>query len=217
MNACRLFVVALLGLSVVFWATCSQNPGASTSQTKPLEESQIKKMQPKATLFEINGIKAPGDPSQLPAYIHQLDSKIKRQSVGPKSAGVSYQDIVLYSSIWCQANWDETCQGDYPFNAPPGTQMCKMLYTVASTNNSQGVSTTPSSWYANDSEHPPRFRSYGLHIWAGGSHTFLNQWGSNITITNVGMRVIDASSNNFVRYATGCDMPDTLTKKSLLA
>jgi hypothetical protein len=206
MNADRLFAtVALLGF-VVSSTSCSQNQPENKPPVKILEESQIHKVQPKAELFEIDGIKAPADASSLATYAKELSGKVKTRSL-LAGTPVSYTDIIQYGWIACQADWDVTCEGDYGFNAPPGYQVCKMLYTITSQNNSQSVTITPTGWYENDSEHPARFRGYALHLFAGGDHNPLTQKGSNIRIDNVGIRVIDASQNNFARYATGCDMP----------
>lgn len=206
MNAGRLrATVALLGF-IASCVSCSQNQPDNKSQPKMLAESQIQKVQPKAELFEMNGIKAPADASLLATYAKELSSKIKTRSL-LAGTPVSYTDIIQYAWITCQADWNQSCDGDYAFTAPPGYQVCKMLYTITSQNNSQSVTVTPAGWYENDSEHPARFRTYALHIFAGGDHNPLTQKGSNIRIDNVGIRVIDASQNNFVRYATGCDMP----------
>jgi hypothetical protein len=181
--------------------------GATSCSRQLDQEHAVKRteVQAKSALFEIDGISAPQEPAKLGDYFKALTAKIKPKAL--LAGAVPYSDVILYSSVSCQANWDQHCSGELDFSAPPGFQACKPVYSVASTNNSQGYSFTPSDWYTNDSEKPPRFRAYHFHIEANGSGSFLNQWGSNITLNNVGIRVIAASANNFDRYSTGCELP----------
>lgn len=191
------------------------------------QQAQINKIKATFAPFSVNGvsISAPSDPAKVADYVAALSGHIvamktlnkkalqlsemsKAQRV-PATIGtaVPYSDIYMYSWISCQAGWQDYCSGDYDLTAPPGYQVCKGLGTITSSNNSQGYSFAPNNWYTNDTENPPRFRGEHFNIWARGSGTFLNQWGSNITVSNVGLRVIAADANDFDRYATGCDMP----------
>src|SRR5258708_4441446 len=104
MNARRLLAVAIPLVSVMFCAACSQDRTDSKPQAIFLDKSQIKKAEPKVELFEINGIKAPADASQFAAYVKDLNAKVKITS--RSTMLVPYQDIILYSSAWCQADWN---------------------------------------------------------------------------------------------------------------
>ena len=198
-----------MGTRALLWTVIGLAVWGATSCAKQAEHEQPVKrteIQAKSELFEINGISAPAEKEKLGDYFKALTSKLK-PSV--RSGGVApYYDVILYKWISCQADWDEHCSGEYDFSAPPGYQACKPAYIIASTNNSQGFSFTPSDWYASDSEKPPRFRAYLFHIEANGSGVFINKWGSNITLNNVGLRVIPANANNFDRYSTGCELPE---------
>jgi hypothetical protein len=206
MSAVRLIFIASLTLSIVLLVGCKQQ-SFDESQLKPAKDTKV---QPTSVLFEINGIKASADPALVAEYMNALKNAFKsgatKQSFLAGSGGPNFFDLTIYSFISCQADWDQTCEGDYVFTSPVGTQMCKLYYTVSS-NNSTSVSQTPSGWYTGDTERPPRFRTYGLHVFAGGDHNFLTRKGSNIYLANVGMRVIPSGANDLERYATGCDMP----------
>jgi hypothetical protein len=191
----------MFGLTLCTFVACAK-------QEAPADQNQAHRteVQAKSGLFEIDGISAPSDATKMGDYLKTLTSKMKTRNFAGGTA-VPYSDVVMYSFVSCQANWDQHCSGEYDLTAPPGYQACKPVYVIASTNNSQGFSFTPNNWYSGDTENPPRFRGYHFHIEANGSGTFLNQWGSNITLNNVGVRVIDAKATDFDRYATGCDMP----------
>jgi hypothetical protein len=198
MMVIRLAYLAFFGTSLLLLASC--NKAANPSQSV-----QLTIVNSTSIPFEINGVKAPSDPSQITDYLEKLKIALYKRSYS--APVLAYTDIIMYSSIACQADWNVKCQGDYPFTAPPGMQMCKMLYTVTSTNNSSALNYTPSGWFEGDSEHPPRFRTYGLHIEATGSGNPINRYGSNITISNVGIRIIPATFINSDRYYNGCDTP----------
>jgi len=191
------------GMLLLLGGWHQENPSKSTTM------SEVVKVQAKSARFEINGLKAPSEPNDkdYETFVNTIKNKAHIHGPLVSSLGTDYIDVITYSYISCEANWNETCQGDFDFTASPRYQMCKMLYTIQSQNNSAYITRAPGGWYEGDTESPPRFRSYHLYVFAGGSHNPVNQWGSNIYLTNVGMRLILSGYTNYDRYVAGCDMP----------
>jgi hypothetical protein len=116
-------------------------------------------------------------------------------------------DLIHFSELKCDVNWDQWCESDKTIEAPPGYQVCKALYSLHTEMGNTSKSATPTNWYTNDPENPDRFRAIRFYIKAQGSGFVWDKWGSNITLLNVGIRVIRADANNQERYEAGCDMP----------
>ena len=115
-------------------------------------------------------------------------------------------DWIAYNYYNCSADWNQTCQGTLKIEAPAGWQACKALYSVSGGRNSRS-SVTPDNWYTNDPESPDRFRAYNFYIFAQGSGNIFDRWGSNLNMSNLGLRLIAAEARNRDRYIAGCDMP----------
>lgn len=132
--------------------------------------------------------------------------EIQEKRLKALSKSVETQDYIVYEYIKCQANWNERCEGNNDIVAPAGWQACKALFSVGQSQNA-GYSFTPDGWYTNDLESPDRFRSYHIFLYAYGSGRILDQWGANLDLYNVGLKLIRADATNGDRYAAGCEMP----------
>ena len=137
-------------------------------------------------------------------YPSQGISLLNEKLANPASTTV---DWIAYNWIKCEADWNQHCEGDHLVEAPSGWQACKSIFTVGHSGRQTSYSVTPVNWYTNDPESPDRFRAYNYHVMARGSHSLIDRWGTNITLNNVGIRVIRADATNYDRYAAGCEMP----------
>ena len=115
-------------------------------------------------------------------------------------------NLVNYSEMSCSADYNHQCDDYYSQNAPSGWQVCSFFYTRVSRNNATTFEVQSTSWYPNDSN-PPRFKGYSLHFGVFGSTNWLDQWGSNLDVKNVGMRIIPDWATNSDRKSLGCQMP----------
>lgn len=127
----------------------------------------------------------------------------------PKLTGDNRQiwNKIIYSRITCDVNWNQYCEHKETFVAPAGWQICKPLYKVEANMNRTSHRWTPGNWYTNDPESPDRYRSLDFYMGADGSGNLFNQWGSKISLLDVGYSMIPASATNDDRYECGCNMP----------
>src|SRR5271157_5562769 len=122
----------VLGITIVTTVSCQQSPKE--------QQVEVKKVESTSKVFSMNSISAPSDQSKVGEYLKQLQSLTKgmRPAFGAAApaAPVPYYDLIMYSFISCQANWDQVCQGDYDLNAPVGYQACKPLFGSPQSNGS---------------------------------------------------------------------------------
>jgi hypothetical protein len=186
-----------------------------TSCRQSEQPVQIINAQSKSEPFQIDGLSVPSDRAKYKGYMDSLKTKLSQvvkatsevQLAGTGSS-IQYFDLIMYSYISCQADWNVFCSGTTPLQAPPGWQVCKLLHGPEQKNGNAYFSVTPADWYNGDSEHPARFNRYDFYTYAHGSGSPFNKTGANINVPNVGLRLIPSSANNYDRYAVGCDMPN---------
>ncbi|HEU5121689.1 MAG TPA: hypothetical protein VFT59_02495 [Candidatus Saccharimonadales bacterium] len=119
--------------------------------------------------------------------------------------------FILHTEAKCVVDWDDDeCNRYYTVEAPANYQACKFYIGSSSSGGDGGKTYVPTKWYEGDTETPPRFKAYYLHLFANGSHNPMDQWGSNIVLNNIGVIAIPADALNDVRFAEGCDMPTRL-------
>ena len=115
---------------------------------------------------------------------------------------------IHYTDLTCDSAWNERCEDSNALDAPAGTQVCNVFYSVTYEGGyDTEIRTTPGSWYENDPESPDRFRRVEIYMRAGGSRNVLDRVGARITLSDVGITVIPASASNSERFAAGCAMP----------
>jgi hypothetical protein len=134
-------------------------------------------------------------------------------SVSAASASGTPQtwDWIPYSQFWCDVDWIHFCNGpDLVITAPSGWQACKALYTVARNDGySHSYKVTSSNWYVNNPLEPASFRTYTYSLYAAGNGNPFSPQGANVTLTNVGMRLIKGNATYTDRFAAQCDLPPT--------
>jgi hypothetical protein len=120
-------------------------------------------------------------------------------------------DYIPYSAFWCDVDWIHFCNGpDLVITAPSGWQACKALYTVTRNDGySHSYKITQSGWYVNDPLEPASFRTYIYSLYASGNGNPFSPQGANVTLSNVGMRLIKATASYTERFAAQCDLPPT--------
>lgn len=114
---------------------------------------------------------------------------------------------IKYDWWECRVKWNESCSGSEAFPAPVGYQICNYTYKITESNERNGHSESPSDFFANDIESPPRFRSVNISIWAKGSHSPIDRYGSVIRLEQVGITYIDANATNQDRFNNHCWLP----------
>ena len=120
---------------------------------------------------------------------------------------IPYAEKVEWPDIWsCNANFGQRCEDFDTFSAPDGYQVCRLSYKH-SKGREADITFTPAAWLANDDQKPPRFRSYKGRIYAAGSRSIVDRWGSNINVSNIVLWVIPASADNNERRSRGCVLP----------
>lgn len=122
-----------------------------------------------------------------------------------------YEDYILWSSLECDVKWDQSCSASKLLDAPPGWQVCKVLYTVSNNRGKTELKVEPAEYYTNDPEDPDRFRAYTVAMSAKGNGNRFNRRSANLTLTQVGIRIIPAEYTNQDRYRLGCTLPNVNT------
>lgn len=144
--------------------------------------------------------KKPVEPTKILSQVNQL-SLAEPVSVNP----VPY---ILYESVSCESEWDQYCdsRSSIKLEAPANWQVCKPIYSVVSQEGDRNFSFWATSWYADDTQRPSRFRAYILRLWSNGSGFPRDKWGSHIQLKDVGLSIIPADADNDVRRKAGCDL-----------
>jgi hypothetical protein len=117
------------------------------------------------------------------------------------------QDYIRWGFIECRVAWNEECDGTDTIVAPDGWMVCAPIYHVTEDNGRRGLDVTPGTFMPNDVESPPRFRSVNFRVWAKGSGSIFDRYGSVIRIEHVGISIVPIATNNQERFGLGCWMP----------
>jgi hypothetical protein len=115
---------------------------------------------------------------------------------------------ILYESVSCESEWDQYCdsRNTIKLEAPANWQVCKPIYTVVAQGGDRNFSFWATSWYANDTQRPSRFKAYIFRLWSNGSGFPKDKWASHIQLKDVGLSIIPADADNDVRRKAGCDL-----------
>lgn len=113
----------------------------------------------------------------------------------------------VWSAVECRVNWNQHCDGTETIVALPGYQVCASDYRVTAKNERSGYEVKPGDFFPNDIESPARFRSVSYRVWAKGSGSIFDQYGSIIRLEDIGMIMIDSRATNEDRFRAGCWMP----------
>jgi hypothetical protein len=189
---------------VVSYIACITFSCRSTEHNQKAEKKEVQ-VQAQSELFRINGITATVDPDKSNEYLKQLQSKLgaPKQTVrlaGAPGGPVPYTDFIIFGHISCLVGLNQFCREEHDLTAPVGYQACKPLFGTPRQNGGDFTfQFSPKDWYLNESEFPPRFRTYHFFMLVRGS--------ARVYLPDVGIRVIPALANNFNRYATGCEIP----------
>lgn len=162
---------------------------AGTAAQSQSQSEEFRKIGPISKEFLLNG--KPLDP----------------KSIKPRTDGPDKFPHIVYTFLECRVNWDEECEGTVSVDAPDGWIVCEALYRETESNERRGKEILPRAYLPNDIEQPPRFRSVSFRIWAKGSGSIFDRYGSVIRLEDVGVSIVPLDITNEQRFGLGCWMP----------
>jgi hypothetical protein len=118
-------------------------------------------------------------------------------------------DWIPYSKFWCDVDWIHYCVGpDLVITVPAGWQACSSIYTVSRNEGFvHQYKVTSEDWMITDPLEPPGFRTYRYSIEARGNGRFFDRQGANVTLTNIGIRLIKVTASYKERFDAKCELP----------
>jgi hypothetical protein len=144
-----------------------------------------------------------------PATVEKSDNAAASPPRSLAAVTTPTYDWIPYSKFWCDVDWIHYCVGpDLVVTVPAGWQACKALYTVARNEGFVHVYKVISQdWFMNDPLEPASFRTYRYSIEARGNGQIFNPQGANVTLTDVGIRLIKATATYKDRFDAKCELP----------
>ncbi len=100
----------------------------------------------------------------------------------------------------CSANWNEKCEGEQTVTVDSGYEYCSHSWTLTTLNN-----------YASFAPVRTTTNGFTYHIFAQGSGSFFDQWGSSVGVT-ITLRGITAGVSELVRQKNSCQSAQVFGK-----
>ena len=113
-------------------------------------------------------------------------------------------DWIKYDELGCDVRWNEYCREDYELVAPDGWSVCRPLFTVTHAGRGGPTFRDFVTRLVMTDPPPRRFLGIRFEMRAKGSGERWNRWGSNITVQNIGLRLIRFEATRAERSTLNC-------------
>ncbi len=114
-----------------------------------------------------------------------------------RQAGGDTLNWALYEYMKCPAEWFQYCEQKVVEAAPSGWQVCKPYWGRI------GAGKGGPTWRVRVED----YANVSFYQYANGSGNPVDQWGSNIDVYDIGMKIIRAPTTPAERAAAGCVDP----------
>ena len=111
-----------------------------------------------------------------------------------------------FTETWCEADWDNQCDGTERIVAAEGWQICRLTYERSERGRTD-VRLKPGAWVEDEPGRTNRFAQYTLELYAEGSRLFLDRWSSRVKLSDVRLFVIPMNATDAQRREANCAMP----------
>ena len=113
----------------------------------------------------------------------------------PEPANDRYSNFDLKDvmTVWCDANWTQTCEGVETWKAPTGFDVCK--FTVTEESKAHG------EWSSGAD-----LREIRIKVKSFGSFAFFDQWGGWVRVRISSVTLVSSNSSTEYRKNTGCNL-----------